>query len=36
MLWNVIQKDLKPLKEQLLMYIEEKDDNDEPKRKYGD
>jgi len=31
MLWNVIQKDLQPLKEQLLRYIDEKDDNVEPK-----
>ena len=27
MLWNVIQKDLQPLKEQLLKYMEEKDSN---------
>ena len=27
MLWNVIQKDLQPLKEQLLKYMDEKDSN---------
>ncbi|MBQ8715918.1 MAG: DUF86 domain-containing protein [Prevotella sp.] len=31
MLWNVIQKDLQPLKEQLLRYIDEKDNSIEPK-----